>query len=223
MFSQKIFLFLAFLLIFSSVYAACGNGVVESGEACDDGNARPNDGCDASCHIETNFKGDVIWSCIGQPSVCSWIPPIGVPDVPFGINESHWMYKLGSGETCATKPEKCYNFGSGLEPYKDAGNGPYTHYVDCGGERYCWEGGCAIRCNHTCTDSGNPYGSPANPRCSIPDLAAGSVVELASEPQNSVGGNQLKIPKAEGTSAKPIFIRGASLVKISRPLKTSVG
>lgn len=30
----------------------CGNGKVEAGEACDDGNTMPGDGCDASCKIE---------------------------------------------------------------------------------------------------------------------------------------------------------------------------
>jgi cysteine-rich repeat protein len=30
----------------------CGDGVVDTGEACDDGNSLPNDGCDATCQIE---------------------------------------------------------------------------------------------------------------------------------------------------------------------------
>ena len=30
----------------------CGNGIVESGEECDDGNSRPCDGCSASCTVE---------------------------------------------------------------------------------------------------------------------------------------------------------------------------
>ena len=33
----------------------CGNSVLESGEACDDGNFLPGDGCSASCLIEDNF------------------------------------------------------------------------------------------------------------------------------------------------------------------------
>lgn len=33
--------------------AICGNGTVESGEQCDDGNTTPGDGCDASCQTET--------------------------------------------------------------------------------------------------------------------------------------------------------------------------
>ncbi len=32
--------------------AVCGNGVVESGEECDDGNTMDGDGCDATCHVE---------------------------------------------------------------------------------------------------------------------------------------------------------------------------
>lgn len=30
----------------------CGNGALEEGEACDDGNTEPNDGCDARCRVE---------------------------------------------------------------------------------------------------------------------------------------------------------------------------
>ena len=36
--------------------AACGNNVLDPGEACDDGNTRDNDGCNAICNIE--FCGD---------------------------------------------------------------------------------------------------------------------------------------------------------------------
>ena len=43
----------------------CGNGVVESGEACDDNNTNNNDGCSDSCQVETG------WTCSGTPSVCS--------------------------------------------------------------------------------------------------------------------------------------------------------
>jgi cysteine-rich repeat protein len=32
---------------------ACGNGIVETGEACDDGNQAAGDGCSASCTVET--------------------------------------------------------------------------------------------------------------------------------------------------------------------------
>lgn len=33
-------------------YALCGNGVVNAGEQCDDGNTDNNDGCDTTCAYE---------------------------------------------------------------------------------------------------------------------------------------------------------------------------
>jgi fibro-slime domain-containing protein len=33
----------------------CGNGVIETGEVCDDGNSRPADGCSGVCTVEPNF------------------------------------------------------------------------------------------------------------------------------------------------------------------------
>lgn len=45
--------------------AHCGDGMVGSGEACDDGGTTPGDGCSATCTVEPGY------SCTGQPSVCS--------------------------------------------------------------------------------------------------------------------------------------------------------
>jgi len=42
----------------------CGNGRIDSGENCDDGGMAPNDGCSASCLIESGFD------CQGSPSAC---------------------------------------------------------------------------------------------------------------------------------------------------------
>jgi cysteine-rich repeat protein len=42
----------------------CGNGVVETGEDCDDKNLFPGDGCSATCTVETG------WGCSGMPSKC---------------------------------------------------------------------------------------------------------------------------------------------------------
>jgi cysteine-rich repeat protein len=42
----------------------CGNGELDDGEVCDDGDTEGGDGC-ASCALETN------WSCAGEPSTCN--------------------------------------------------------------------------------------------------------------------------------------------------------
>jgi cysteine-rich repeat protein len=47
--------------------ATCGNGTVEAGEACDDGNLTNGDGCTAACTVQTGY------SCTGTPSVCTEI------------------------------------------------------------------------------------------------------------------------------------------------------
>lgn len=46
----------------------CGDGIISTGEVCDDGNIDNDDGCTASCAIEA-------WrECTGEPSVCTEIP-----------------------------------------------------------------------------------------------------------------------------------------------------
>src|SRR3569833_2383562 len=70
-------------------------------------------------------------------------PPVGIPMPSFGIKESHTMY---AGQK--------YAYSTGIAPYKNAGNGPYTHYID--------------NTSPNATDANNPYGTPALPRLSIP-------------------------------------------------------
>ncbi|MDX9720543.1 MAG: DUF4215 domain-containing protein [Myxococcota bacterium] len=43
---------------------ACGDGIVDDNEDCDDNNVLDSDGCSALCEIEAGF------SCFGSPSVC---------------------------------------------------------------------------------------------------------------------------------------------------------
>jgi cysteine-rich repeat protein len=42
----------------------CGDGAVDAGESCDDGNGRDGDGCSAVCTVEPCF------ACAGAPSAC---------------------------------------------------------------------------------------------------------------------------------------------------------
>lgn len=42
----------------------CGDGTIDAGEACDDGDVEDMDGCSADCTIESD------WQCSGEPSTC---------------------------------------------------------------------------------------------------------------------------------------------------------
>jgi cysteine-rich repeat protein len=53
---------------FTYVAPTCGNGVLDPGEQCDDGNTFNGDGCSAQCTIESCY------TCVGQPSICSPSP-----------------------------------------------------------------------------------------------------------------------------------------------------
>lgn len=126
----------------------------------------------------------------------TWEPPIGIPMPEFGIFETHYMYQ-----------DQTYDFGSGPEPYKDAGDGPYTHYVD--------------NTHPNATDTGNPYGTKDTPKVSFPSqstIGPGAVVEMHGGPY-SFGWFNLGI---SGTQTQPVFIRGASGASIDEmPLISS--
>jgi hypothetical protein len=124
-------------------------------------------------------------------TVEGWSLPIGVPVPPFGINEEHTMY-VGQQ----------WNYGSGPEPYRDAGHGPYTHYID--------------NTNGQATDTNNPYGTPTRPRQTIPgNLPAGSVVEVHGGPYTFTTGGRTQLG-GTGTATHPIFVRGVGAS--SRPV-----
>ena len=46
---------------------ACGNGAIDPGEECDDGNTNDGDGCSSTCTIESSD-----WTCSGEPSDCHY-------------------------------------------------------------------------------------------------------------------------------------------------------
>ena len=69
----------------------CGNGAIDSGETCDDGDTSSGDGCSASCLIETGF------TCSGQPSTCTVISSCPSYCVSLNYNTG---YCTSSAGTC---------------------------------------------------------------------------------------------------------------------------
>lgn len=51
--------------------AICGNGILETGETCDDGNTMSTDGCSTACQVEAGYI------CTGTPSQCALGPVCG--------------------------------------------------------------------------------------------------------------------------------------------------
>ncbi len=73
----------------------CGNGTLQAGEMCDDGNANDGDGCSSVCSIETGENG---WICRtpGQPcvrNVCG--------DGVRGVKEACDDFNARSGDGCS--------------------------------------------------------------------------------------------------------------------------
>ncbi len=71
--------------------ALCGNGLIESGEECDDGNRLPGDGCSPDCTIEPG------WSCSGAPSTCRSLCGNGIIDLGEDCDGGNL-----NGKTCLT-------------------------------------------------------------------------------------------------------------------------
>jgi cysteine-rich repeat protein len=77
----------------------CGNGVVDPGEACDDGNNNPGDGCDPLCHVETCY------TCSGAPSMCTPAPAGSACDCGFPVCTNYACN--GAGSCVSTGPPNC--------------------------------------------------------------------------------------------------------------------
>lgn len=117
-----------------------------------------------------------------DPVPSPWVPPAGIPKPEFGIDESHRMYV---GET--------YDYMGSPGPYHDAGNGPYTHYLD--------------NTHPAATNTNNRFGTATKPRTSLPswaDVQPGAVIEIHGGPYLT----GQTVVRASGTAEKPVFIRG---------------
>ena len=179
----------------------CGDKTCDSNETCSSC-AQDCGACTGgSCGDKTCDANETCASCAADCGSCttgSWTPPIGVPAPPFGIADSHTQYA-----------GKSFNFPSGSKPYPDAGNGPYTHYVDN---------------SKPCKDSNEGgFGSAANPLCTIPTtVPAGSVVEVHGGPYDQHGSAGKPTWTGNGTKAAPVFYRGVGAGG-ALPIVTNLG
>jgi cysteine-rich repeat protein len=76
----------------------CGDGIIDAGEQCDDANTINNDGCSATCNIETGYI------CTGTPSVCMAVCGDGIVASSEGCDDGNGLNGDGCNSSCNIEP-----------------------------------------------------------------------------------------------------------------------
>ena len=79
------------------VLSFCGNGILEDGESCDDGNAKSGDGCDGTCKVETGY----VCPTAGQPCTSILYCGDGLPGPDESCDDGNVKSGDGCSSTCA--------------------------------------------------------------------------------------------------------------------------
>ncbi|MFP2960319.1 EGF domain-containing protein [Myxococcus sp. 1LA] len=139
--------------------AVCGNGQVETGEQCDDGNAVSGDGCGASCQVEPGY------TCTGtQPSVCTDDNECTNGTAQCSVNAS--CTNTPGSYTCACNPGY-------------SGNGFTCTDID-----ECANGTAVCDVGELCVNTPGSY-TCVGGTCQPPTVQCGSqCVNLSSDPSN---------------------------------------
>ena len=77
--------------------AVCGNGILEVGETCDDGNTLNGDGCTATCTIQAGYY------CTGAPSVCTTVCGDGIVAGAEQCDDGNVLSGDGCSSTCQSE------------------------------------------------------------------------------------------------------------------------
>jgi fibro-slime domain-containing protein len=139
----------------------CGDGVVEPGEQCDDGNSIPGDGCSGVCQIEPGYTCPTP----GQPCVYSLVQVCGDGKIEGDEACDDGNTKSGDGcsSTCDVEPGySCTTAGSPCVQTKTAtcGDGTVNSGEQCDDGNTNGGDGCSPTCQlepgWTCPTPGSP-------------------------------------------------------------------
>jgi len=158
----------------------CGNGLLEAGEACDDGNNTNGDGCTAACELEDGSSCTRNGECASGVCDMNELPPLcepagscgnGVRDVSEGCDDGNTttgdgcsnVCLLEDGEPCVNDAQcestSCDTVGSDTcEPANSCGNGAVEAGEACDDGNVAAGDGCSAGCLFElgagpCTDS----------------------------------------------------------------------
>lgn len=128
----------------------CGNGVVDSGEVCDDGDTDDGDGCDRFCTVEQ------CWSCDGgSPTTCTGLTGPSCDDGLYcngadtcnaGACSGHAGDPCSDGPQCANSCNEYTDSCSSNLDYNQCDDGQF-----CNGFDYCLNGLCDQHSGDPCT------------------------------------------------------------------------
>ncbi|MGC4115112.1 MAG: DVUA0089 family protein [Myxococcales bacterium] len=136
----------------------CGDGFIDSGEMCDDGDSEPGDGCDASCQREPG------WVCDGAPSVCSTSCGDGIVAGAEKCDDQNAVATDGCasctiqlGYACSGAPSVCVTtcgdgLTAGTEQCDDQNSDPADGCDACAGQPGWTCTGSPSTCATTCGD-----------------------------------------------------------------------
>ncbi|MFP6665302.1 MAG: DUF4215 domain-containing protein, partial [Deltaproteobacteria bacterium] len=123
----------------------CGDGMVVSGETCDDSNAVPGDGCSATCTVESG------WICdASEPSICAEVCGDGLVAGAEECDDGSRVTAVAAGyaQVCALMPDgsvDCWgwnDYGQAEDqagPYEQiAANETHTCALGSDGSVDCW-------------------------------------------------------------------------------------
>jgi fibro-slime domain-containing protein len=130
----------------------CGDGVIESGETCDDGNTTPGDGCSGLCQVEPG------WICPTPDTPCIkiWICGNGVVDPGETCDDGNTKSGDGCSSTCQAEPGwQCPG------PNVDGGAAPGGACIQI----KCGDG--IIESGEACDDGNNVSGDGCSSTCQI--------------------------------------------------------
>ena len=153
----------------------CGNGLLEAGEGCDDGNNMNGDGCTAACEIEDGNPCVADGECASGVCDMNEVPPIcepagscgnGVIDAGESCDDGNLMTGDGCSSVCLLEDgEPCTDNAQCVSAICDS-----VDSNSCEPANTCGNG--ALEAGEACDDGNASAGDGCNPQCLL-ELGAG--------------------------------------------------